>query len=112
MRSTSALISFTIAMKRGSSRRESTVGSSWNGCEPGRYPAHWVEDVGTSVKQRQDAFHEAWRQAAREGPSGIAEVAGRLQPVLRETLRDVLLRRFPDAAVLRDDTPGRAEVRH
>jgi Domain of unknown function (DUF3482)/50S ribosome-binding GTPase len=63
------------------------------------YPASWAADLDDTLAPRREALRAAWRDARGAGPA----VAERLQPILRGVLRDVLRRRFPDAAVLADD---------
>jgi GTPase SAR1 family protein len=70
------------------------------------YPAHWTADVDAELARRRDALQAAWREAGREDPSAAAEVAERLRPVLRDVLRTLLRRRFPDATALEDRTTG------
>ena len=70
-------------------------------------PAHWAADVDVQIAARRDALHAAWREAARGGRASAPAVTERLQPVLREIVRDVLRHRFPDAAVLSRDQAER-----
>lgn len=71
-------------------------------------PAQWAADVDTRIALRLDALHVAWRQAARGGPGSSQAVADHhLRPVLRDIVRDVLRRRFPDATVLSGDRAER-----
>ena len=66
------------------------------------YPAHWAAEVDAQLSIRRDELHAAWRDAALE--TGIsASAAARLRRALGDTLREVLRRRFPDAAVLFPD---------
>jgi hypothetical protein len=67
------------------------------------YPAHWAAEVDAEIEARRPALHAAWRQAARGGRASVPAVAERLRPVVRQGLRDVLHRRFPDATVLAED---------
>jgi hypothetical protein len=71
------------------------------------YPAHWVADVDTRVALRLEALHAPWRQAARGGPGSTLAVTDRLRPVLRDIVRDVLRRRFPDATILAEERAAR-----
>jgi hypothetical protein len=63
-------------------------------------PAPWAASVDIQLAPRREALHAAWREAAREGPEGVPRVTERLRPLLEAALRDLLRRRFPDAAVL------------
>jgi hypothetical protein len=64
-------------------------------------PAHWTADVDAELARQRERLQPVWRAAARAGRTAADDVAARLAPVLREALREVLLRRYPDARVLR-----------
>jgi hypothetical protein len=66
------------------------------------YPARWVADVDAELALRRTALQAAWRETAG-GRAAAGSVAERVRPILREILRGVLRRRFPDASVLSEE---------
>ncbi|MGH7388510.1 MAG: DUF3482 domain-containing protein, partial [Candidatus Rokuibacteriota bacterium] len=70
-------------------------------------PAPWAADVDARLTLRREALHAAWREAARETRGSPPVVADRLRLPLRDILREVLRRRFPDATVLSADRTER-----
>jgi hypothetical protein len=66
-------------------------------------PAHWAADVDAQIALRLAALQPAWREAARSGRESIPAVADQLRPVLRDIVREVLRRRFPEARILSGD---------
>jgi hypothetical protein len=60
-------------------------------------PEPWAADVDGQLARHRDTLQAIWREGA---PDSVAAVAGRLRPVLRDVLLDVLRGRFPDATVL------------
>ena len=69
------------------------------------YPAHWAAEVDTQLAARREALHSVWQEAAGAGRDGAAKAAVDLRPIVGDILRDVLRRRFPDAAVLGEPRP-------
>ena len=64
------------------------------------YPAHWRAVVDTVVQQHRGDFDVAW-QLAEQGASA-AELEVRLEPALRATARETLVRLYPQAAGIFD----------
>jgi hypothetical protein len=59
-------------------------------------PAHWNEIVASSIEPRRAALGEAWERARMGIASGSLEE--RLEPLMQEITRDVLIRLYPDCA--------------
>ena len=70
-------------------------------------PAQWISDVDAQVTSHRDALHAVWGTAAGGTRAMAPVVAGRIRPVLRRMLAEVLRRRFPGATVLSEDLARR-----
>ena len=64
------------------------------------YPAHWVADVDAAMAEQRERLQSVWQDAARGDRTAPEALADRLRPIVRDALREVLRRRFPDARVL------------
>jgi hypothetical protein len=68
----------------------------------GEYPAHWTVVVDNVLEQYRAQFDAAWELT--EHGASAAELQAQLQPALRTAARETLVRLYPQAAGIFDET--------